>query len=130
MKMRTSSSQEEGCEREFSVLTTGFAGEGGKLAGLHYERKGEAFTLQTDLVLLAMGFTGTPAEGIAGAAQVELTPRATIRAETHRSSRDRIFACGDIRRGQSLVVWAIRDGRDCARAVDDYLTGGGVEAPR
>ena len=130
LRLRTSSSQEEGCERDFSVLTTEFVGasevqglrckkvrwEGGRLA----EVEGSEFDLKADLVLLGMGFTGTafPFEA-AGLA----SDRGAIAADTTRfiTSRERVFACGDARRGQSLVVWAIREGRDCAAAVHAAL---------
>jgi glutamate synthase (NADPH/NADH) small chain len=122
MKLRTSSSQEEGCERGFSVHTVGFRGESGRVAALQCERDGEPFEIEADLVLLAMGFTGTRV-GLAEAAGVETSERRTVRTEAGRydSSRPDVFACGDMRRGQSLVVWAIREGRDCAEAVHRHL---------
>nr|WP_314446778.1 glutamate synthase subunit beta [uncultured Sphingomonas sp.] len=130
VRLRTSSSQEEGCERDFSVLTTEFIGgdcvqalrckrvrwNGGRLE----EVKGSDFELKADLVLLGMGFTGVSfpfeATGIEGEGGV-------IAADAIRfsTSRPRVFACGDARRGQSLVVWAIREGRDCAAAVHEAL---------
>jgi glutamate synthase (NADPH/NADH) small chain len=123
MILRTSSSQEEGVERAFSVMTRGFRGQGGRVVALEGERDGAPFEIPADLVLLAMGFTGTPADGAAAKAQVELGPRATVATAPGRyeTSVSRIFACGDVRRGQSLVVWAIREGRDCAAAVDAFL---------
>ncbi|HEY0086532.1 MAG TPA: glutamate synthase subunit beta [Allosphingosinicella sp.] len=125
MKLRTSTSQEEGAERGFSVITTGFReGEDGQVAAVLCERDGKPFEIPADLVLLAMGFTGTPQHGVTASAAVDLTERGTVQTPTGRynTSRDRLFSCGDMRRGQSLVVWAIREGRDCARAVDDHLT--------
>ncbi|MFN3944736.1 MAG: glutamate synthase subunit beta [Allosphingosinicella sp.] len=141
LKLRTSSSHEEGCDREYSVLTLGFAGREGQVTGLHCVRAefadgaprpvpGSNFELPADLVLLAMGFTGTPADGVAARAGVALTERATVRTApgSHAASEPRIFACGDMRRGQSLVVWAIREGRDCAAEVHAALTAQGVRA--
>jgi len=124
MKLRTSSSQEEGAAREFSVVTSRLDGEDGRVTALVCEQSGQEIVLKADLVLLAMGFTGTPADGLAGKAGVDLTPRTTVATGLGRyeASRAGIFACGDMRRGQSLVVWAIREGRDCAAAVHEYLT--------
>jgi glutamate synthase (NADPH/NADH) small chain len=142
MKLRTSSSQEEGAEREFSVLTTGFEGEDGHVRALRCARSeliegtdgrmvvqevpGSEFEIEADLILLAIGFLGPQKHGAVEDSSVELTPHGNVRAEMsdYRTSRDRIFACGDMRRGQSLVVWAIREGRDCAEAVDAFLTAG------
>jgi len=115
MKLRTSSSQEEGAERGFSIVTTHFEGEDGQVTRLVGRRGDQPFTLEADLVLLAMGFLGSPPDGILGKAGVEM-PR-----QGYATGRDGIFACGDMRRGQSLVVWAIREGRECAAAVDKYL---------
>jgi glutamate synthase (NADPH) small chain len=83
------------------------------------------FTLPADLVLLAMGFVGPRKAGLVEQAGVALDPRGNVKANTedYRSSAPRVFACGDMRRGQSLVVWAIREGRQCARAVDEFLMG-------
>jgi glutamate synthase (NADPH/NADH) small chain len=140
MKLRTSSSQEEGAEREFSVLTTGFTGEGGQVTALQCARSevvqgpdgrmlvqqvpGTEFEIRADLVLLAMGFLGPLKAGAVESSGVELNVQGNVRASMsdYRTSRDRIFACGDMRRGQSLVVWAIREGRDCAAAVDELLS--------
>ena len=116
MKLRTSSSQEEGCERSFSVVTQRLIGEDGRVRALEYERDGESFELPADLVLLAMGFTGPQAGGIVAKAEVGID-----RSAGYATSRAGIFACGDMRRGQSLVVWAIREGRECAEAVDAWL---------
>jgi len=139
LKMRTSSSQEEGCERDFSVLTKRVISEGGKVTAIECVRAewasgangqmsmqevpGSAFQLKADMVLLAMGFLGPRTDALLEQAAVEMTPRGAVKAEVkdHRTSTERIFACGDMRRGQSLVVWAIREGRECAVAVDEYL---------
>ena len=139
MKLRTSSSQEEGAEREFSVLTTAFHGEEGRVASLHCVESrltpdengrfaiepaaGTEFELRADLVLLAMGFAGPRGEGAVASAGVELSGEGNVKASTtdYRSSHPRIFACGDMRRGQSLVVWAIREGRECAASVNACL---------
>ena len=133
LKFRTSSSQEEGAERDFSVMTEKFTGENGRVTALHCIRvddrmkpvAGTEFVLKADLVLLAMGFLGPVADGMVRDLAVELDKRGNVLADTvrYRASRDKIFACGDMRRGQSLVVWAIREGRQAARAVDEYLMG-------
>jgi glutamate synthase (NADPH/NADH) small chain len=141
LKLRTSSSQEEGCEREFAVLTKRAIGKAGKLQGIEcvhvewvkaadgrmqmQEVEGSAFTLKADLVLLAMGFLGPHKDGLLTQAGVALDPRGNVHANVvdYRSSVDKVFACGDMRRGQSLVVWAIREGRQCAHAVDKALMG-------
>jgi glutamate synthase (NADPH/NADH) small chain len=115
MKLRTSSSQEEGAERAFSIVTTHFEGADGRVTRLVGEKGGEPFALEADLVLLAMGFLGSPPEGILGSAAVGMPKRG------YATARDGVFACGDMRRGQSLVVWAIREGRECAAEVDQYL---------
>jgi len=124
VKLRTSSSQEEGAEREFSVVTSLIEGEDGHVVALHCERDGEAFKLKADLVLLAMGFSGTPTNGLAAKVGIQLTQRATVATQPGRyeSSRPGIFVCGDMRRGQSLVVWAIHEGRQCAVAVHEVLS--------
>jgi glutamate synthase (NADPH/NADH) small chain len=139
LKLRTSSSHEEGVEREFAVLTTGFDGNNGKVTALQCARAefvdgpdgrkviqpvaGSEFQLPADLVLLAMGFTGPRQDGAVESAGVELTPQGNVSAVTtdYHTSRERVFACGDMRRGQSLVVWAIREGRECAAAVNAWL---------
>jgi glutamate synthase (NADPH/NADH) small chain len=144
LKLRTSSSQEEGCEREWSVLTKRAIGEDGRVAGLECVRvewvkdpdgrfamqeiTESAFTLKADLVLLAMGFVGPRRPGMVEQSGVELDPRGNIRANTidYRTSVPKFFAAGDMRRGQSLVVWAIREGRQCARAIDEFLMGGSL----
>ncbi|MGZ8348870.1 MAG: glutamate synthase subunit beta [Allosphingosinicella sp.] len=116
MKLRTSSSQEEGSEREFSIVTRRFLGADGAVAALECERDGETFELKADLVLLAMGFTGPLKGGV-----VDQSGVAIERAGGYATSRDGVYACGDMRRGQSLVVWAIREGRECADAVEAWL---------
>ena len=117
VKYRTSSSQEEGCIREFSTATVKAEGDG-QVNELLCERNGETFPVRADLVFLAMGFTGSPPDGVVTQAGVTIdkTPGA------YETSTPGVFACGDMRRGQSLVVWAIREGRDCAAAVDNWLT--------
>jgi glutamate synthase (NADPH/NADH) small chain len=141
MKLRTSSSQEEGCERDWSVLTKQAIGRDGRVTALEcvhvewqknpdgrfimQEIPHNRFTLKSDLVLLAMGFLGPRRPGMVEQSAVELDGRGNIRANTadYRTSVAKIFAAGDMRRGQSLVVWAIREGRQCARAIDEYLMG-------
>jgi glutamate synthase (NADPH/NADH) small chain len=141
LKFRTSSSQEEGCERDWSVLTRHAVGENGRVASLDCVRVewvkdesgrmqlqevvGSEFQLKADLVLLAMGFLGSRQEGMIKQSEVALDARGNVLADTndYRTSIDRVFAAGDMRRGQSLVVWAIREGRQCARAVDEFLMG-------
>src|SRR4051812_24540648 len=137
-KLRSSSSHEEGCEREFAVATKEFTGEKGKLTGLktvHVEFKDGKFNeipgtekhYQADLVLLAMGFV-SPVQTILEGFGVEKDARGNARASTdfhggYATSVPKVFAAGDMRRGQSLVVWAIREGRQAARAVDEFLMG-------
>jgi len=133
MKMRTSSSQEEGAERDFAVNTVSFSGEDGTVKALHCVRvdekfqpiPGSEFELRADLVLLAMGFVAPIADGMLAEAQVKLDPRGNVLADmvAYKSSVDNVFACGDMRRGQSLVVWAIREGRQAAHSVDKQLMG-------
>jgi glutamate synthase (NADPH) small chain len=141
MKLRTSSSQEEGCEREWSVLTKRAVGEDGQVTALECVRvdwaKGadgrfamqeiacSGFALKADLVLLAMGFLGPVRSGMLGQSGVALDARGNVLANTldYRTSVPKLFAAGDMRRGQSLVVWAIREGRQCARAIDEFLMG-------
>ncbi|RTL89054.1 MAG: glutamate synthase subunit beta [Hyphomicrobiales bacterium] len=133
LKLRTSSSHEEGSAREFSVLTREFVGDGGAVAGLRCVRvdgkmqevPDSSFTLRADLVLLAMGFVSPVRKGLLDQAGVDLDNRGNVAADTraYKSSREKLFACGDMRRGQSLVVWAIREGRQCAHAVDLHLMG-------
>jgi glutamate synthase (NADPH/NADH) small chain len=136
LKLRTSSSHDEGCEREFAVATKRFIGQDGRLTAIECVRlewvdgqmrevAGSEFELKADLVLLAMGFVGPRHGGLVEQASVELDPRGNVKANVvdYRTSAPNIFSCGDMRRGQSLVVWAIREGRQCARAVDEYLMG-------
>ncbi|HEU0155753.1 MAG TPA: glutamate synthase subunit beta, partial [Stellaceae bacterium] len=141
MKLRTSSSQEEGCERDWAVLTKRAVGANGQVIGLEcvrvdwvkdaagrftmIELPDSAFMLKADLVLLAMGFLGPRRKSMLEQSGVELDGRGNVRANTidYRTSIDKVFAAGDMRRGQSLVVWAIREGRQCARAIDQLLMG-------
>ncbi|HXK53743.1 MAG TPA: glutamate synthase subunit beta [Hyphomicrobiales bacterium] len=133
LKLRTSSSQEEGAIRDWSVQTTRVLGENGKVTGLECERidaafkpiEGTRFVIDADLVLLAMGFVHPVHEGMLESLGVTLDRRGNVAADTgnYRTSLDKVFACGDMRRGQSLVVWAIREGRQAARAVDEALMG-------
>ncbi|WP_400768284.1 glutamate synthase subunit beta [Methylosinus sporium] len=133
LKLRTSSSHDEGSTREFAVMTREFIGADGAVTGLRCERvdgklaaiPGSEFTLKADLVLLAMGFVSPVREGLLEKLAVTLDPRGNVAADvkSYRSSREKVFACGDMRRGQSLVVWAIREGRQCAASVDAFLMG-------
>ncbi|MBL1261079.1 MAG: glutamate synthase subunit beta [Thiotrichaceae bacterium] len=135
-KMRTSSSQEEGAARQWSVATQSIVGEAGKANTLNaisvewgangpQEIKGSEFSLKADLVLLAMGFVHPVREGMLEALGAELDGRGNVQANTddYKTSVEKVFAAGDMRRGQSLVVWAIREGRQTARAVDEFLMG-------
>ncbi|MGH6727616.1 MAG: glutamate synthase subunit beta [Pseudolabrys sp.] len=133
LKLRISSSQEEGVTREFAVLTEKFSGEDGEVKKLHcvhadakfHPVKGTEFEIEADLVLLAMGFVHPLHEGMIKALAVELDQRGNVKADTegYATSIKKVFAAGDMRRGQSLVVWAIREGRQAAHAVDKYLMG-------
>jgi glutamate synthase (NADPH/NADH) small chain len=133
MKMRTSSSQAEGAKREFAVMTTKFSGENGKVKTLHgiqvdasmNRLPATEFELPADLVLLAMGFTNPVHEGMLKDLSVTLDPRGNVKADTvgYKTNRWKVFSAGDMRRGQSLVVWAIREGRQAARAIDEFLMG-------
>ena len=138
-KMRTSSSQDEGAERDWSVATRSIEGEGGKVTAINCVRldwkqgdngqwqmteiPGSEFQLKADMVLLAMGFVHPVHAGMLEELGVELDPRGNVLADTeqYQTSLDKVFTAGDMRRGQSLVVWAIREGRQCARAVDEFL---------
>jgi glutamate synthase (NADPH/NADH) small chain len=141
MKLRTSSSQEEGIKRDWSVSTKAFVGKDGNVSGLKSvrvewrtsnegrpvmeEQPDTTFEIKTDLVLLAMGFVRPEPKGVVGDLELALDARGNLKADTesYHSSNDKVFCCGDARRGQSLVVWAIREGRQCARSVDEYLMG-------
>jgi glutamate synthase (NADPH) small chain len=141
LKMRTSSSQEEGCERDWSVLTKRFEGKNGKVEkliacrvewinGKMQEVPKSEFEIKADLVFLAMGFV-SPVQQVLKAFAVDTDARGNAGANTegegcYRTSEQKVFAAGDMRRGQSLVVWAIREGRQAARAVDEYLMGSSV----
>ena len=139
IKLRTSSSHEEGCERDWAVATKRFEGSGrverlvaarvewqkdDKGSMRMVEMPDSEFTLKADLVLLAMGFTG-PVATLLEQLGVERDARSNAKATTddYRTSVDKVFAAGDMRRGQSLVVWAIREGRQCAQSVDAWLMG-------
>jgi len=140
-KLRTSSSHEEGCERDWSVATKRFEGKNGKvekLIGVRLEWKdgkmsempNSEFEIKADLVLLAMGFV-SPAQQVLSAFGVEKDARGNAKAtvdgqKAYQTNVSKVFAAGDMRRGQSLVVWAIREGRQCAQAVDEYLMGSSV----
>ena len=141
LKLRTSSSHEEGCERDWSVTTKSFVGENGKVKeiiaarvewkdGKMVEVPDSEFELKADLVLLAMGFV-SPVSPVLDAFGVDKDARGNAKATTdgdgcYQTSVPKVFAAGDMRRGQSLVVWAIREGRQCARAVDEFLMGESV----
>ena len=139
LKFRTSSSQDEGAERDFSVMTQSIEGEDGhvtainciKVDGNMTPMKGSEFELRADLVLLAMGFVHPVHGGMLEELGLELDPRGNVLADqlAYKSSREKIFSAGDMRRGQSLVVWAIREGRQAAHAIDAYLMGS-TELPR
>ncbi|MGA0024625.1 MAG: glutamate synthase subunit beta [Burkholderiales bacterium] len=142
VKLRTSSSHEEGCKRDWSVATKRFEGKDGKVEklvaarvewkdGKMQEVPGSEFTMKADLVLLAMGFLGPVPGGLLEQLGVAKDNRGNVQANTevYKTSVSRVFAAGDMRRGQSLVVWAIREGRQCARAVDEFLMGSS-ELPR
>ncbi|MCA3086994.1 MAG: glutamate synthase subunit beta [Rhodocyclaceae bacterium] len=146
VKLRTSSSHEEGCERDWSVATKRFEGSNGKVEKLIAARvewkdqggqmrmqevPGSEFEMKADLVLLAMGFVAPTQTGLLeqfAALGVEKDQRQNVKAATegtmaYQTTNPKVFAAGDMRRGQSLVVWAIREGRQCARSVDEYLMG-------
>ncbi|NYT84371.1 glutamate synthase subunit beta [Pollutimonas harenae] len=144
IKLRSSSSHEEGCERDWAVATKTFEGSAGKVEKLVAARvewfkdkatgqlkmrevEGSQFELPADLVLLAMGFV-SPVRNVLDAFGIDLDARGNARANTddYATNVAKVFAAGDMRRGQSLVVWAIREGRQCARAVDEFLMGSTV----
>jgi len=149
-KMRTSSSQEEGAMRDWCVASKEFIGKNGKLSKIRCNRvdwqkddrgawqmneiEGSEFELDADLVLLAMGFIHPVHEGLLNDLGVDYDARGNVQgstetADAYKTSIDKVFAAGDMRRGQSLVVWAIREGRQCARAIDEFLMGSS-ELPR
>jgi glutamate synthase (NADPH) small chain len=138
MILRTSTSHEEGVKRDWSINTKFFSGENGHVQKLHGVRlnwknengrfvmeevQGSEFVLECDLVLLALGFLGPEPGGIISELGLKLDQRSNVACENYMSSLPGVFAAGDTRRGQSLVVWAIWEGRECARAVDAYLMG-------
>ena len=138
LKLRTSSSHQEGCQRDWAVATKEFIGENGKLNkikaarvewkdGRMQEMPGTEFEMKADLVLLSMGFVN-PLQPVLDAFGVGKDGRGNIKATTdgpgcYQTTEAKVFTAGDMRRGQSLVVWAIREGRQAARAVDEYLMG-------
>ena len=139
MKLRTSSSHEEGCNREWSVLSKSFISSNGKVTGLNgvgvewkkesngslkmSEIKNSDFKIEADLILLAMGFLHTNHRGIIENLDLKLDKKGNIEASDSMftTSKKKIFSAGDARRGQSLVVWAIREGRDCASSINNFL---------
>jgi glutamate synthase (NADPH) small chain len=136
LKLRTSSSHEEGADRDWAINGKRVIGQDGQVTGLEcirvewiegkmQEVAGSEFVLKADLIFLAMGFVGPVKQGLLDQAGVELDARGNVAANVanYRTSDPQIFACGDMRRGQSLVVWAIREGRQAARAVDEMLMG-------
>jgi glutamate synthase (NADPH/NADH) small chain len=146
-KLRTSSSQSEGATRDWSVATRSLEGRDGKVTAINcirvnwekdvdgrwqmQEIAGSEFQLKADLVLLAMGFVHPVHAGMLSELGVQLDPRGNVQGSTegdkaYYTSIDKVFSAGDMRRGQSLVVWAIREGRQCARAIDEYLMGSSV----
>ena len=141
LKLRTSTSHDEGCERDWAVATRSISQQNGVVTGLNLVRlqseqdengqwrmsevEGSEFTIEADLILLAMGFVHPVHEGLLADLGVDLDDRGNVAAteSNYQTSVKNVFACGDTRRGQSLVVWAIREGRQAARAVDEYLMG-------
>jgi glutamate synthase (NADPH/NADH) small chain len=138
MQLRSSHAHEEGCDREWSVATTAFSGDGGRVQRIHAVRletqlsadgslnytelPESAFELEADLVLLAMGFTGPVKSRLIEDLSVELNHRGNVSTdEAHRTDVPGVFAAGDARRGASLIVWAIREGRDAADSIDHWL---------
>ena len=139
-KLRTTSSHQEGCKRHWSILTKSFSGSDGRVDKLNAvkvdwknvdgrwqmtELKGSEFSIPTDLVLIAAGFIQPVYQGLLEKLAVELDAHGNVFANTkdYKTSVPGVFAAGDMRRGQSLVVWAIREGRQAARAVDEHLMG-------
>jgi glutamate synthase (NADPH/NADH) small chain len=143
MVLKTSTSHEEGCERQWAVATKAFIGdESGKLKALRIvdlewksgeegrpasftERPGSEREIPCQLALLAMGFVSPQKDGMLAELDIELDERGNVKAsdKEYQTNLARIFSCGDMRRGQSLVVWAISEGRECARKVDEHLMG-------
>ena len=136
LKLRTSTSHDEGCQREWAVATKSFEGKSGKVTALNAVRldwgpdgmreiSGSGFKIKADLVLLAMGFVNPVHAGMLEGLGVEYDERGNVLADTqnYTTSIDKVFVAGDMRRGQSLVVWAIREGRQCAHAIDEFLMG-------
>jgi len=133
LKLRTSSSHEEGAERDFAVGTVKFTGENGKVKTLHCAKvdgqfkpiEGSEFQLKADLVLLAMGFVSPVHDGLIAKLGVKLDGRGNVEANmlAYKTTVEKVFAAGDMRRGQSLVVWAIREGRQMAHSIDKHLMG-------
>ena len=139
--LRTSSSHEEGGERDYNILTKGFTGRNGKVEKLHGVRlewgepdssgrpamkeiKNSEFTIQADLVLLAMGFIHPERSQMITDLNIELDQRGNIKTNNHKmTTHEGVFAAGDMVRGQSLVVWALAEGREAAREIDKYLMG-------
>ena len=134
--MRTSSSHDEGCQRQWAVATKSFEGKNNSVTAINAVRlewgeegmkevKGSEHQIKADLVLLAMGFMNPVYVGMLEGLGIELDNRGNVLADTenYATSIDKIFAAGDMRRGQSLVVWAIREGRQCARSIDKFLMG-------
>ncbi len=129
---KLSTSQAEGCEMDFDVLSKSFIVEDGKVAGINCvkiewgakgftEIAGSDFVLKADLVLLAMGFLGPEQTGVIEELSLDTDERSNVKTTGYKTSVDGVFSAGDMRRGQSLVVWAIYEGRECAREVDEYL---------
>ncbi len=136
LKLRTSTSHDEGCQREWSVATKSFEGKSGKVTALNAVRldwgpdgmreiSSSDFKIKADLVFLAMGFVNPVHTGMLEGLGIEYDGRGNVLADTlnYATSIDKVFAAGDMRRGQSLVVWAIREGRQCAHAIDEFLMG-------
>jgi glutamate synthase (NADPH) small chain len=145
LKLRTSTSHEEGCERDWSVSTRRALGQNGHIEALELvrvewvkddnggwqlkEREDSIFAIDADLVLLAMGFVHPVHDALLKETGVELDARGNVKADTeadvgsYQTNVEKVFTAGDMRRGQSLVVWAIREGRQCARSVDQFLMG-------
>ena len=138
MRLRTSSSHEEGGDRYWAIMTKRFVDAGGRVrslvtVNLNFEKKdgrmqmvevpGSEYEWPCELVLLAMGFVGPEPDGIIAQFGLELDKRGNVKTENYMSSKSGVFSAGDMRRGQSLIVWAISEGREAARAVDLYLMG-------